>query len=183
MQAAFRIISVILLASLLSASSALSQAFKTESGTAEFTSSVPLHSFTGTSHHLVGKISLPDSTVDFYLDLNTLDTGNNKRDKDMYETLESEKYPFAEFYGKLVTPFNPDTAAVQKVKVRGTFSIHGASREMVIEGTLQQTGNGLKVTASWTLDLSNYNIKPPGILFYRVDEEVDIAINATLKPI
>lgn len=163
--------------------SALSQAYKTESGHAEFESSVPLHSFVGTSDHLVGKITLQDSTVDFYLDLTTLDTGNDKRDKDMRETLETDKYPFAEFYGKLVTDFNADTGAEQKVTVRGEFTIHNVTKEVTISGTMQKKEEGLLVKAAWTLDMTDYNIKPPGILFYRVEENIDIKIEALLKPI
>lgn len=160
-----------------------SQSFKTESGHAEFKSEVPLHSFVGSSDHLVGKISLQDSVVDFYLDLTTLDTGNDKRDKDMRETLETEKYPFAEFFGKLVTDFNPDKSSKQKVMVSGEFTIHNVTKETTIQGTLQKTDDGLSVEANWTLDMTDYNIKPPGILFYRVEEKIDIQIKALLKPL
>ncbi len=158
------------------------QAFRTESGHAEFHSSVPLHSFTGTSDHLHGRISLADSTVDFYLDLNTLESGIEKRDKDMRETLETGEYPFAEFYGKLVTPFNPDSNSEQQVTAEGTFTIHGISRDISVAGTLRRTGDGLRLEASWTLDMTDYEIKPPGILFYRVSENIDIELNATLEP-
>ena len=168
---------------LLFAGSAYSQAFRTETGHAEFESSVPLHSFTGTSDHLVGKISLQDSTVDFYLDLTTLDTGNDKRDKDLRETLETDKYPFAEFYGKLTSEFNPDTGTEQKVTVEGEFTIHNVTREVSITGTLQKKQGGMLVKAGWTLNMTDYNIKPPGILFYRVEENIDIQIEALLKPI
>ena len=159
------------------------QSFKTETGHAEFESSVPLHSFTGTSDYLVGKISLQDSTVDFYLDLTTLDTGNDKRDKDMRETLETDKYPFAEFYGTLVSEIDPDTAAKQEVSVRGTFTIHNVSRDVTINGTIQMKPEGMMVVAEWTLNMTDYNIKPPGILFYRVEENIDIEIRALLKSI
>lgn len=158
------------------------QSFKTESGHAEFESEVPLHSFVGTSENLVGKISLQDSTVDFYLDLTTLNTGNDKRDKDMRETLETDKYPFAEFYGKLVSSFDANINKVQNVKVQGKFTIHNVSKEVTIEGTLERTDDGLSVVADWTLNMTDYNIKPPGILFYRVDEKIDIKIEALLKP-
>lgn len=77
------------------------QVFFTESGSAKFTSSVPLHDFSGTSDNLVGQINLEDKTVDFYIDLETLETGNAKRDKDMHLTPQTKKYPFAEFFGKL----------------------------------------------------------------------------------
>lgn len=161
---------------------AKAQVFMTKTGHAEFDSSVPLHTFTGISNHLVGKISLADSTVDFYLDLHTLKTGIEMRDEDMLQTLHAEKYPFASFYGKLVSPFNANKTAVQQVTVEGDFSIHGVTRGIQIDGTLQKTEEGLQVKASWTLHLDDYNIEPPGILFYRVSNKIPISISATLTP-
>lgn len=162
------------------AGEALSQSYMTKSGHVEFDSSVPLHSFTGTSDQLIGKISMADSTVDFYVDVHTIKTGNGKRDEDMLETLEAEQHPFAEFFGKLTSPFDMNSSAPQKVTVKGKFSVHGVTSPLSIEGTLQKKGKELEVTASWTLDMSDYKIKPPGILFYRVSEEVDISITASL---
>ena len=161
---------------------AQTEVFKTDTGHVEFKSSVPLHSFTGTSDHLVGKISLADSTVDFYVDLNTLKTGIDKRDNDMLETLEADKYPFAEFFGKLATDFKPESDKVQEVAVEGEFTVHGVSRQVRIEGRIQRTSRGLKVMASWTINMKDYDIKPPGILFYRVSEKIPVTINATLPP-
>ena len=158
------------------------QSYLTKTGHVEFDSSVPLHSFTGESDHLVGKINLADSTVDFYVDVNTLKTGIGKRDEDMLETLEAEKHPFAEFYGKIVSPFQPKTNGSQTVTVKGDFTVHGVSNPVTIEGTLNKTENGLQIKASWSLNMTNYNIKPPGILFYRVSENIDISISATLPP-
>lgn len=157
------------------------QEYMTESGHAEFESSVPLHSFTGKSDHLVGKITLNDSIVDFYLDVTTLKTGNGKRDKDMLETLEAEEYPFAEFYGKLAG-YDSDANGTQAVTAEGEFTIHGVSRELSIDGTLEETDEGLQLSSSWMLNMEDYDIEPPGILFYRVSEEVNIQIEATLKP-
>lgn len=159
------------------------QTFMTEAGHAEFTSSVPLHTFTGTSEQLVGKINLADSTVDFYVDLTTFDTGISKRDKDMRRTLNTEEYPFAEFYGKLITPFDTSAGKAQSVTVEGEFSIHGITRDIQIDGTLQKTGEGLQVNAAWVVNLADYEIEPPGILFYRVDEEQEVKIEALLTPV
>ncbi|MDZ7773998.1 MAG: YceI family protein [Balneolaceae bacterium] len=171
-----------LLLTLICASTAGAQAFRTESGHVAFHSSVPLHAFTGTSETLNGRISLADSTVDFYVDLITLETGIAKRDKDMRQTLETEEHPFAEFYGKLTTPVNLQAEGAQQVSAEGTFTIHGISREITVEGTLNRTPEGLAVEASWTLNMTDYDIKPPGILFYRVSEEIEIELQATLQP-
>jgi len=159
------------------------QAFMSESGYVEFESDVPLHSFKGTSNNLVGKIDLAKNTVDFYVDLLTLDTGHDKRDQDMYETLEAEEYPFAEFFGKMISDFNPDSSSKQEVTVKGEFKVHGVAREVEITGTLMPTDSGLQLNASWQLLLKDYNIEPPGLLFYKVSNEQDIKIDVLLKPV
>ncbi len=159
------------------------QPFMTESGHAEFTSSVPLHTFTGTSEQLAGMINLADSTVDFYVDLTTFDTGISKRDKDMRRTLNTDEYPFAEFYGKLVSPFDTSVSKAQPAIVEGEFTIHGITQKVKIEGTLQKTTEGLQAEASWIVNLTDYDIEPPGILFYRVDEEQKVKIKALLTPV
>ncbi|HEX6982243.1 MAG TPA: YceI family protein [Balneolaceae bacterium] len=155
----------------------------TKSGHVEFDSTVPLHSFTGTSDRLVGKINLSDSTVDFYIDIHTLKTGIGMRDEDMLETMEAEKYPFAEFYGKLITDFNPELEEPQEVTVKGDMTVHGVTNPVEITGTLQKTDEGLQVKADWTLNMKDYSIKPPGILFYRVSEKIDVSISATMPPL
>jgi polyisoprenoid-binding protein YceI len=174
---------VLLLGWITVPSMATGQAYMTRTGHAEFTSSVPLHSFTGTSEHLVGKINLPDSTVDFYLDLTTLETGIGKRDKDMRTTLETDEYPFAEFFGTLVSPFDPTRREPQPATVRGEFKLHGVTRTVTIDGTLQMTPDGLQLEAAWEINLNDYNIEPPSLLIVRVDEIQKVRIEAMLEPV
>lgn len=153
----------------------------TDSGYAEFTSRVPLHTFTGESSHLTGMIDLQENVIDFYLDLATLKTGIDRRDRDMYRTLEIDQYPFAEFQGSIDNSFNPGSNEKQTVVARGEFSIHGITREIRIEGQLQKQGSELLLEAEWVLLLEDYDIDPPGILFYRVNDEQRIRIEVVLK--
>lgn len=160
--------------------SGYSQSYYTEQGTATFYSKVPLHSFSGTSNTLIGLINLADSTVDFYIDLETLDTGNAKRDKDMKLTLDTKSYPYGEFFGKLTSTFDPESLMEQEVKVKGVFKIHGKEKEIEVQGTLKPDGKALHLKASWILLLEDYDIVPPQILFIKVDQEQEIEINAVL---
>lgn len=157
--------------------------YYTDSGHAEFTSSVPLHTFTGKSDHLTGMIDFESNVVDFYLDLETLKTGNRRRDHDVYHrTLNVEEYPFAEFTGSLDIPFDTTSLESQIVTVTGNFSIHGVTQNRMVEGTLQKVDGGFQLNSEWTLNITDYEIKPPGILFYRVDEEMDVRVEALLLP-
>ncbi len=155
----------------------------TDSGYAEFTSSVPLHTFTGRSDHLTGLIDPEVNLVDFYLDLSTLRTGIDRRDRDMFRTLEVDDYPFAEFTGSLTSSFDFQSSDKQSVAVTGDFTIHGITREKKVEGTLQNEGGNLKLEAEWIIDITNYDIEPPGILFYRVRDEMEVRIEAVLESV
>ncbi|PIQ63752.1 MAG: hypothetical protein COV99_01610 [Bacteroidetes bacterium CG12_big_fil_rev_8_21_14_0_65_60_17] len=159
---------------------ATAQTFITREGTATFTSSVPLHEFTGTSGALSGMISLETDTVDFFLDLATLDTGKKKRDKDMRRTLEVDEFPFAEFTGTLTTPVDLLQSEPQPATVRGQFTLHGVTRDVVVHGTLTPRGEALELSAAWTLNLEDYRIEPPRLLVIKVDPEQDIEIRALL---
>ncbi len=153
----------------------------TDSGHVEFTSRVPLHTFTGSSDHLHGLIDFDENLVDFYLDLSTLKSGIGRRDRDIYRTLNVDDYPFAEFTGTLSTSFDQNSSETQQVEVQGEFTIHGVTRNVTIQGTMQKQGEELYLTAEWILNLEDYDIEPPGILFYRVNEEQELRIEATLN--
>ena len=168
---------------LLFNTSAFAQTFMSENGKAEFTSKVPLHTFTGSSEYLIGQVNLVENTVDFYIDLTTLKTGNKKRDKDMLITLETKDYPFAEFFGTLQTPFDASNSAQQPVTVAGEFKIHGVTRKIEVEGVMQVTPEGLAVQAGWQLNIKDYNIVPPSLLVMKVDEVQDINIDVLLAPV
>ena len=140
-----------------------------------------MHTFTGESDNLVGQIVLTDSTVDFYVDLTTFETGIGKRDKDMRKTLETNDYPFAEFFGKLSSPFDVSSDAEQPAVVVGDFSIHGVTRTVEISGTLQMVEQDLHLSAEWKLNLEDYDIVPPSLLIIKVDEVQEVRINAVLR--
>lgn len=156
--------------------------YMTESGHAEFTSRVPLHTFTGESDHLTGMIDPDSNRVDFYLDLSTLKTGIGKRDRDMYQTLNVDTHPFAEFTGTLDTPIDPDSIDKQTVQATGIFKLNGVESEKSIEGTIEKNGEGFRLEAAFTLSLDEFNIEPPGILFYRVNDIQKVEIRADLRP-
>lgn len=169
---------------LLSAPTATGQAYMTEEGYAEFFSEAPVESFTGESQHLTGMIDLEDGTVDFYLDLNTLETGISRRDRDMRETyLQTDQYPFAEFYGELSGDFDPEAAGPQQVTATGEFTLHGVTREVSIDGRLQHSGNSLELEASWIINITDYDIEVPSLFVFRVAEEQEVTIQAELEPV
>ncbi|NBC67347.1 MAG: YceI family protein [Bacteroidetes bacterium] len=176
-----RILLILVLKVLLISVTGQAQVYTSSDGYVEFISTAPLNELKGTSNHLAGLIDLNKNLVDFYVDLNTIDTGIEKRNRDMRTSyLNTDQYPFAEFTGELVSPFDPQNMDSQKVTVSGTFKLHGVERQIDVDGTLEPTKDGLQLDASWVILLKDYNIDRPGILFYELAEEQEINISILL---
>jgi polyisoprenoid-binding protein YceI len=162
---------------------ATAQVFETRGGYAEFESKASVESFKGISRNLAGQLSLADSTLDFYLDLNTIATGITLRDRQMRENfLQTETFPFAEFTGKFYNAIDVGSDTPQKVFVRGNFTIHGVEKEIDVVATITPKGrNMLSATATWPLKLSDYGIEVPSLLFYRLNETLILTVNVDLR--
>lgn len=178
-----KILSALIFVLLLSISSIHAQTFVGKNGKAVFISDAQLLEFKGTSTQLAGLINLNKNLVDFYLDLNTIDTGIELRNKHMRNRyLETDDHPFAEFTGKLISSLNPQRFKKQQAKVQGTFKLHGVERKMTLTGTITPTKEGLQVNASWNILLETFDIERPSIVFYKLANKQKINISILLKP-
>jgi len=168
---------------LTSSRNAFTQVYKTEAGNVEFLSKASLNEFTGVSSKLNGLIDLEKNELDFYIDLNTLKTGIGLRDRHMRENyLETKKYPFAEFTGKVKEEISLRPGEIKNVTAIGKFKIHGVEREMTVPGKLIAISvNEVKLEAQFKVMLSDYKINIPRVVFYELADEQIITISLNLK--
>lgn len=162
--------------------SAFGQEYLTKTGEVTFLSKAPLNEFEGQSKSLNGLINLETNLLDFYVDLNTIKTGIGLRDSHMRENyLETDRFPFAEFTGKLVQLPTLIMGAKTPVKALGTFKIHGVERQIEVSGSLTQLQNGkIELDATFIVLLSDYNIPLPKLVFYELAQEQQVTIKAIL---
>lgn len=159
------------------------QGFKTESGSVEFLSKASLNEFTGVSSSLNGLVDLDKNLLDFFVDLNTVKTGIGLRDRHMRENyLETKKFPFAEFTGKIETLPTLTKGQSKEVLAKGKFKIHGVEHEIAVPGKLTMISeNEIKLEAKFKVLLSDYKIDIPTVVFYELSEEQVVTIQAVLK--
>lgn len=154
-------------------------------GYVEFVSTAPFLEFKGVSNQLHGLIDLDHNLVDYYVDLNTLETGIRRRDRDMRNSyLETDRFPFAQFTGQLTRGLERIRAGdlPANVEASGIFTMRGIEREIAVEGTISAgDGGGLLLEASWVIRLEDYDIDRPSVLFYELSEEqiINIRIHLT----
>lgn len=176
-------LALILMGWIFSIAEIKAQSYLTTNGFVQFESHASKLTVKGVSRQLHGLINFDTGLVDFYLDLATIRTGITLRDKHMRESfLETKEYPFAEFTGQLtiIPDFNKE--GIQEIKTRGKFTIHGVTRDIEVDGTLEKTADGYHLKAKWEVRLEDHNIMRPQLLFLELSEEQKVSIDVLLLP-
>ena len=157
------------------------QVFKTQSGYAEFKAEASLNNYKGVSNQLAGEVNIKTRSVYFKIPIKSLDTGIGKRNRDMYNLMQVNKYPYAEFKGNIVSDFNPASQASRKVTVSGNFTLRGIQKPLKVAGVMDRDGSKLNIEASWNIYITQYNIEPPRFLINKVKDRHLIYIKASLQ--
>ncbi len=158
---------------------------------AKFISRAPLEEFEGITEDIDGYLYWEDDSLfknnEFYFEvnLNTLDTGIGLRNRHMRERyLETDKWPVASYQGKIVDVAKRDSAGltVYEVQTQGTFSVHGVERDIEVAGTVEMLEAGLmRIKAAFQIELPDYNIKIPQVMFFKLNKVIKIRVMFHLK--
>jgi polyisoprenoid-binding protein YceI len=95
------------------------------------------------------------------------------------EYIESNKYPGANFKGQIqnLKAANFKKDGVYKVVVKGNMSMHGATRPVVANGTIEVKGGKIKAESKFTLRLKDYNVKT-GLGGAVTGDKIDVTVSA-----
>lgn len=94
--------------------------------------------------------------------------------------MESHKYPEATFTG-ILSGYEPGRAGPQQARAVGKLMIHGVSRPLETEGTLEFKGDEVLIEASFPVTVEDYDIEIPSLLFYNIAEVVDVKVEGRFK--
>jgi polyisoprenoid-binding protein YceI len=180
---------VLLLALALSVPAAAQQqvpAGIVRAGTLSFDARATAGDFTGTTTTMTGEMSAGElSAVRGWVEapVATLVTGNDRRDRDLNKSMETGKYPTMRFDLDVVTPRSSrgDTLEVQ---LKGRFTIHGVTREVVLPAEVAIAADAVRVRTETILNLKDYKVgglsKAFGML--RMHEEIRVRVDVTFAP-
>jgi polyisoprenoid-binding protein YceI len=97
--------------------------------------------------------------------------------------MESEKYPFSTFKGKLNEKVDVSKDGEYKVTCTGKLEMHGVTQEVTLPGTLKVKGGEVTLTSNFKVKLADYKIKVPSLYVKNIAEEIDVDVTAILKPL
>jgi polyisoprenoid-binding protein YceI len=107
----------------------------------------------------------PSQPSSFTVDLTTLKSDKDMRDRRVQNTLETSKYPTATFTVSSVTGFSPTVAAgdEQSLKLTGILDLHGVKKEITWDVKARKLGNVITAIATVTFAFEDFNLSPPNI--------------------
>ncbi len=166
------------------------QVDKNKKSQVKFISDAPIDDFEGVTNKIDGYLAwenedLTDqSEMYFEVDLNSIDTGIGLRNRHMRENyLHTDKYPYTHYNGKITSSENLDDSTYA-VTTTGVIFIHGIEKPLSVQGTVRKTGiNAYRIKTNFQVKLSDFNIEIPSIMFYKINETMELVLDFWVRKI
>ena len=159
------------------------------SGNAKFISDAPRETMEGNTNKVTGTLQLDpaDITVTkgkFKVAVKSLRTGNDLRDEHLQGDgwLDAKKNPFLHFEIAGVVLGKKGSKELKqgkdaKVEVKGRFTAHGITKDVVAKGTANWSGDNVRIKADFPVILTDHNISVPSIVRLKVANEIAVSVD------
>jgi polyisoprenoid-binding protein YceI len=126
---------------------------------------------------MTGGVTLADVRGHVEAPVNTLVTKNDRRDRDLNKSMESDKYPTIRFDLDRVEPKAGGSEAV----LGGRLTIHGIAKEVELSATVEQRADGIRVRTDFPLNLKDYAIKRLSrfLGIFKMNEHIVVHVDVT----
>lgn len=155
--------------------------FKSTTGTVSFLSDAPLEDIKAQSGGLNVVINPLNRTFAFSVPVKSFQGFNSALQRQHFNEnyLESGKYPYGVFKGKIIEDVNLTKNGTYNIRAKGSLQIHGVSQERIINATVVVNNNTIAIRSVFDLTLLDHNIKIPKIVFQKIAEVIKVTVNAT----
>lgn len=156
------------------------QRYEITTGVVSFFSEASIEDISAVNTHCSGFADLESGKVQFFVKISEFEFERSLMKQHFNEKyMESALYPMANFSGT-ISGVNPSVTTAQKVSVSGTLTIHGQTKEVMIQGLLTRSGSSLKIASTFKVRLVDYNIKIPKLLWQEITDEVEVRVEFDL---
>lgn len=158
------------------------QKYMSRSGRITFFSQTPIENIEAFNNEAGAVLSLPAGDVVFQVPIKSFKFENQLMQDHFNESyMESDKFPKAEFKGKIAAGTVSDKPGVYKTTVSGKLSIHGVTKDVSVPGTVTVSATDAVVMTQFKVATEDYKIQIPAVAKGKVAKEIEITVNSTLK--
>lgn len=167
-------------------SPAFGQKYMTRTGKISFFSSTPIENIEAFNNESAAVVNSATGEIAFQVPVKSFKFEKQLMEDHFNENyMESDKYPKAEFKGKIADP----TAVKFKqngtynVKVAGKLTIHGVTKDVMVPGTVVVKDNTITLNAKFNVKPADYSIKIPTVAAGKIADQIAVTIASVLKAI
>ena len=154
-----------------------------QSARLSFFSEAPIENIKAESNTGVSALNLSTNTIYFKVHMLSFEFKKSLMQEHFNENyMESSKYPFAEFNGKIREQIDLTKDGIYPVTVQGELNIHGVKKNYIVKGELNVKGSEISANSTFPVKLADHEIKIPRLVIKNIAEIVQVTVSAHYKP-
>lgn len=182
MKKGINVLLILMLTCLSSANLKTGTLYKVVKGSILFNSDAPLELIKASSDELAGLFDTDKKSFAFRIKVNSFKGFNGALQKEHFNEnyMESSKFPYASFEGKVIEDIDYNTPGNYSVRAKGNLSVHGVTQERIIKVNLIVKKNQINAQSAFSVMLADHNITIPKVVHEKLASEIKVEINADL---
>lgn len=172
-------------AALLMALAPAGNIYFTRNGQVSFLSSTPLEDIKGDNNQVASVLNTTTGGIEFAIAINAFQFDKAKLQEHFNENyMESTKFPKASYKGTIsnLSEIKFGTAGTYKAKVNGKMTMHGVTKDLAAEGTIEVKGTQIIVKSNFNVNPEDYQIKIPDAVKEKIAKSIKVSVDCTLNP-
>ncbi|MBA3663581.1 MAG: YceI family protein [Bacteroidetes bacterium] len=96
--------------------------------------------------------------------------------------MESEKFPFATFVGKIEETIDYTKNGTYPVTIKGKLDLHGVELPRTITGTLTVKDGRITMNSKFNVKVADHKVKVPSLYVDKIAENIEITFHSEMVP-
>ena len=164
--------------------SVFAQKYMTRTGKVTFFSSTPVENIEAFNNDVSSVLYSKSGEVAFVVPIKSFKFEKALMQEHFNENyMESDKYPKADFKGKVTNLGDVNFAkdGNYSVKVAGALTIHGVTKNVSLPGTITVKGGSITTNSKFKVKTADYGIKIPAMVKNKIAEQIEVTVNSILS--
>ena len=163
---------------------AFAQKFMTRTGKITFFSGTSVENIEAINNDVASVIDGKSGDVMFQVPIKSFHFEKQLMQEHFNENyMESDKFPKAEFRGKIDNAAALTKDGTYNVKASGKLTMHGVTRDVTTNGTVTVKGGVVTVNSKFKVKPADYGIKIPSVVASKIAEQIEVTVNTILNPV
>lgn len=175
---------MIALALVGSINAAHAQKYMTRTGKVTFFSSTPMENIEAFNNETASVLDASNGDFVFQVPIKSFKFEKALMQEHFNENyMESDKYPKAEYKGKIsdIKSVNFAKNGTYNVTSKGKMTIHGVTKDVELPGTVVVKDNTATLKSVFKVSPKDYKINIPGLVEGKIAKEIEVTVNSILE--